>query len=219
MDESHSSGELVSFKDPAGPSLISITANKSIGMSLDAFVSASQVDLSAQQQVPLQQVSQKPVTLGGRDGRELLYTGSLMGIDIKDKMDFILDGNTGYVFFLTSGGGSFAANEILYDASLKTVAFTSDPVRDAGQNPGANLGSSLPAAPVITGFPVPGQTGVSVSIPESPVTPAASQQASAVTSGTGGPQAGPTRASLPDPAIIIFGIMVLGVLMRSARRQ
>jgi hypothetical protein len=186
-DTSQSSGELVSFKDPASPAMISITANTSAGTSLGVLVAASKSDITQQQQVPFQLISEKPVVIGTEPGYELLYGASLMGIGLREKMEFVIRGKTSFVFFLTEPSTGPGPAEQLFDASISSITF-------------ASTGNSGPASsPAARSTLTETGTRQTLQSPTAPVRPSLPAQ------------------SPVDPGIVLFGLGVAGAVMRGCR--
>jgi hypothetical protein len=186
-DTSQSNGELVSFKDPSSPAMISITANTSAGTNLDALVAASKSDITQQQQVPFQLISEKPVVIGTEPGYELLYGASLMGIGLREKMEFVIRGKTSFVFFLTEPSTGPGPAEQLFDTSISSITF-------------ASTGNSRPASSPVTRSTL-AETG----------TPQTSQSLAAPAR-TSLPAQSPV-----DPGIVLFGLGVAGAFMQRYR--
>jgi hypothetical protein len=189
IDTSQGSGELVSFKDTSTPAMISITANTSVGASLDAIVAASKSDIAQQQQVPFQLISEKPVVIGNRQGRELLYGASLMGIGLREKIEIVIDRNTVLVVFLTDPSNGQGPAESLFDASIGSITFTSTSVSQP--TPSRAVPSNAP----VTSTQPP---------PQSRTVPAGPAQ---------------TSKSPVEPGVVLFGLMIAGAVLLSGRMR
>ncbi|HEX3002444.1 MAG TPA: hypothetical protein VHN82_08790, partial [Methanoregula sp.] len=153
-DTSRSSGEIVSFKDPSSPAVIAITANTTSGAGLDEVVASSKADLVQQSQVPFTFISERAIEIDHRPGHELIYGASMLGIGIREKMDFVVDGGNVIVFFLTVPASGPGPEEALFDTSIGTVRFSRP--------------ASAPTSVQSTALPVPGTPILTSGQTESP---------------------------------------------------